>query len=236
MPVIAAVIGYAVPALSDAWRAGARIVAQVPPHSAVALGKLPPDDQVATGWTLTVAAAEIRADDLSSDDSLDVALRYQALHPDIVRVISDTKKFGARALTRTPCSPKSRASAGRSPCAVRRCRRGRPRRTRARRAGARAGLGRGLGRRWPAAGPRSDHDEGAPRGTARGAPHQGTTGRKARAVRSNKPERRMPAWSELRPLVRVQPPRPSRVESRLARAKQVQIRSVEEKQFHGGGR
>ncbi len=42
-----AVIGYAVPALSDAWRAGARIVSQVPPHSAVALGKLSPDDQVA---------------------------------------------------------------------------------------------------------------------------------------------------------------------------------------------
>ncbi|HEY0775772.1 MAG TPA: alpha-hydroxy-acid oxidizing protein, partial [Nocardioidaceae bacterium] len=37
-------------------------------------------------------------------------------------------------------------------------------------------------------------------------------------MRSNKPERRMPAWSELRPLVRVQPPRLSRVESRLARA------------------
>ncbi|HEU4514917.1 MAG TPA: alpha-hydroxy acid oxidase [Nocardioidaceae bacterium] len=37
-------------------------------------------------------------------------------------------------------------------------------------------------------------------------------------MRSNKPERRMPSWSELRPLVRVEPLRLSRVESRLARA------------------
>lgn len=35
-----AVIGYAVPALGDAWRAGLRITVQVPPQSAVAFGRL----------------------------------------------------------------------------------------------------------------------------------------------------------------------------------------------------
>jgi hypothetical protein len=54
-----AVIGYAVPALSDAWRAGARIVTQIPPHSAVALGKLAPEDQVAEVRRLVGTTADV---------------------------------------------------------------------------------------------------------------------------------------------------------------------------------
>ena len=54
-----AVLGYAVPALSDAWRAGARIVAQVPPYSAVAVGKLTPDDQVAEVNRLLGGVADV---------------------------------------------------------------------------------------------------------------------------------------------------------------------------------
>ncbi|MBA2292725.1 MAG: hypothetical protein H0W15_09770 [Gemmatimonadales bacterium] len=40
-----AVIGYAMPALGDLWRARARVVAQVPPYAAVQIGQLPADKQ-----------------------------------------------------------------------------------------------------------------------------------------------------------------------------------------------
>ncbi len=41
-----AVIGYAMPAMGDLWRARARVVAQVPPDAAVKIGQLPADKQV----------------------------------------------------------------------------------------------------------------------------------------------------------------------------------------------
>ncbi|MEO5825182.1 MAG: hypothetical protein ABIR59_04790 [Gemmatimonadales bacterium] len=40
-----ALIGYAMPALGDLWRAGARVVAQIPPYAAVLIGQLPADKQ-----------------------------------------------------------------------------------------------------------------------------------------------------------------------------------------------
>lgn len=40
-----AVIGYALPTLGDLWRAGARVVAQVPPYAAVQIGQLPAEEQ-----------------------------------------------------------------------------------------------------------------------------------------------------------------------------------------------
>ena len=54
-----AIVGYAVPALSDIWRVNARVVLQVPPRSAVEVGKIPGDGQVAEVRRLLGGRADV---------------------------------------------------------------------------------------------------------------------------------------------------------------------------------
>ncbi len=54
-----AVIGYAVPALGDAWRAGLAITVQVPPRSAIVFGRLPPAQMMQELRTLLRGHADL---------------------------------------------------------------------------------------------------------------------------------------------------------------------------------